>query len=98
MKKVLLNIWYWLKINLYIGIGHIWALIGIAFNDTGEHYDTVFEAIPYLNNGLSFLIVLSIIAGILNRKNEKFSLIQYIIMQGIMVLAWVMFYISNLVG
>ena len=98
MKKVLLNIWYWLKINLYIGIGHIWALIGIAFNDTGEHYDTVFKAIPYLNNGLSFLIVLSIIAGVLNRKNEKFSLIQYIIMQGIMVLAWVMFYISNLVG
>lgn len=98
MKNFLLNTWYWFEINVIIGFAHILAFIALAFNDTGEHYDTVIEAIPYIRNGLGILVVASIFAGLISKNRNKFNMIQYIIMQSVLVILWVMFYISNLVG
>lgn len=98
MKKFFSNVYNWMEVNVIIFLTHLFALFAIAFNDTSEHYDTVVEAIPYMAKGLGLLMIASIIAGIVIRKRENFSMVQYIIMQGITIGFWMLIYISSLVG
>lgn len=98
MKSFLKNLWYIIEINIILAIPHFFTLIAIAFNDTGEHYDTIIDAIPYIWNGLLVLNVTSIIMGFVYRKKQDFNVIQYIISQLLIIFLWVLFYVSNLVG
>ena len=98
MKKFLLNILYWLQINFFLIPFHFFSFLALAFNDSGEHYDTIIESLPYLRNGLSVIFLTSIGIMFLFRKKEKFNIYQYIILQAIVISLWVMYYINNLVG
>lgn len=98
MKKILLNILYWLQINFFLIPFHFLTLLGLAFNDSSEHYDTIIESLPYLRNGLSLIIFPSIGIAFLFRKKENFNMWQYLILQTALIILWGLYYINNLVG
>ena len=98
MKKFLLNILYWMEINFFLSFFHFLTLLVLAFNDSGEHYDTIIESLPYLRIGLSFIIFPSICIVFLFRKKENFNIFQYLILQTAIIILWGLYYINNLVG
>ena len=80
-------------------ICHIFALIGLAFNDSGVHYDNFFDAIPYMRNGLLLLIITSILMGIYyHKKKVNHNSIVYAILQSIVIILWIAYYVDNLVS
>lgn len=99
MKKIIKTIGDWIEINLILIFPHIFAFIGLAFNDTGVHYDNFFNAIPYMGNGLLLLMITSILMGIYyHKKKENHNSIVYAILQSIVIILWIAYYTDNLVG
>lgn len=98
MIKILLkNIGYIIVINAILFIAYIWALFGVAFNDTGTTYTTILDALPMIIFGVSPLFIGSIICGIISYKKYKINLIFYGIIQSIIITMTVIFYICNYV-
>ena len=97
MKKFLDNLFYWLEINLYLFLGHIWAFIGLAFNDVGVTYSNFISSISYIFNGLWLLLIGSIVFGVLFRKKKDFNIFIYIVLQLIIIILWIVWYSSSLI-
>lgn len=97
IKKFLINILYFFLINCFLFIGHIWALFGVAFNDTGVQYNTVFEAIPTILFGIAPIFIGSIIFVFVFRKKKDFIIYEFLILQLLVILGWGLFYIVNYV-
>lgn len=91
------NIFYIIEINLILFIAYIWALFGVAFNDTSVFYNNIIEALPTIIFGVLPLLVGSIILIIHFRKKENFNIIAVSIFQIIMVILALIFYITNYV-
>lgn len=68
MKKFFRNIWYFILINTFLFIGHIVALFGVAFNDTGVQYTNTIEALPTILISITPLLLGTIIFIFIFRK------------------------------
>ena len=100
MKKFFINLWYTIEINVMMALCHMFSFIPIAFNDTSISFNNIFEALPYTFRGNFLLIFVSICLGYYYKKNpekEEFDVKTYGIMQGVIILLWVMYYFSNLI-
>lgn len=97
MKKIFSNILYWIEINLFLLIGHIWAFIPIAFNDTSVSYNNFISSIPYILKGMSLLLIGSVLLGHSFRNKKDFNIYIYIVLQIIIIVLWVVYYSNNLI-
>ena len=97
MKKFIKNILYFVAINAILFICHIWALFGVAFNDTGVQYNNIGEAMRIILFGIVPLIIGSIILMNVFKKKKDFLIYQFLILQVIVIIGWGMFYIINYV-
>ncbi len=96
-KKTFSNIIYVCIINCCLFFGFIWALFGVAFNDTGVQYNTIIEALPTILFGIAPIVIGSIICIFVLRKKKDFNVYFCIISQLIIIIGWVLFYIVNYV-
>ena len=101
MKKIFKNffvtILYFCLINFLLFIGHFWAFAGVAFNDIGTQYNTIFEAVPVILLGIIPIIIGSIILIFIFRKKKNLIIYELIILQLLVIIGWVLFYIVNYV-
>ena len=97
MKKFIKNILYFVAINAILFICHIWALFGVAFNDTGVQYNNIGEAMHIILFGTVPLIIGSIILMNIFKKNKDFLIYQFLVLQALVIIGWGMFYIVNYV-
>ena len=97
MKKFIKNILYFVEINAILFICHIWALFGVAFNDTGVQYNSIGEAMHIMLFGIVPLNIGTIILVNVFKKNKDFLIYQFLILQVIIIISWGMFYIVNYV-
>ena len=97
MKKFIKNILYFVEINAILFICHIWALFGVAFNDTGVQYNNIGEAMHIILFGIVPLIIGSIILMNIFKKNKYFLVYQFLVLQVLVIIGWGMFYIVNYV-
>ena len=79
MKKFLINILYWLQINFFLFPFHFLTLMGLAFNDSDAHYDTIIESLPYLRNGLFLIVLTSIGIVFFYRKKELVPFFRFLV-------------------
>ena len=97
MKKFIKNVFYFIEINAILAICHFLALLGVAFNDAGDQYSNVFEALHIILFGTAPLIAGTIILINKFKKKEDFAKYTVSILQILLILAWAMYYIVNYV-
>ena len=97
MKKFAKNILYFLEINAALFICHILALFGVAFNDSGEQFENIFEGMHVILFGVLPLIIGSIIMINIFKKKKDFLIYQFLILQIPIIICWGIFYIINYV-
>jgi len=97
IKNFIINLFYFFIINCFLFIGHIWALFGVAFNDTGVHYNTISEAMPTILFGVAPIVLGSIIFIFVFRKKKNFIIYEFLILQLLVIVGWGLFYIVNYV-
>ena len=97
IKKFSKNIWYFILINAFLFIGHIVALFGVAFNDTGVQYANIIEALPTILICITPFLIGTIIFIFIFRKKKDFSIYHFLFLQTIIILGWIIFYIINYV-
>lgn len=98
MKKFIKNILYFIEINAILFICHIWALFGVAFNDTGVQYNNIGEAMNTILFGIVPLIIGTIFQANKFKKKKDFLLYQFLILQILVIVSWGMYYIVNYVS
>lgn len=97
IKKFFINLVYFFIINCFLFIGHIWALFGVAFNDTSVKYNTITEAIPTILFGIVPITLGSIIFLFVFRKIKDFIIYEFLILQLLVIIGWGLFYVVNYV-
>lgn len=97
LYKFGINIYYFCLINCFLAIGHIWAFFGIAFNDSGEYYDTIIEAMPTIIFFTAPIVLGSVIFIFVFKKAKYFIIYQFLILQLLVVLGWSLALIKNYV-
>ena len=95
MKKILTTIFMFFHVNTILLLANIWALIGVAFNDSGVTYSNFFELLPQLSICLLPLIIGSIVVIIKLSKKEEFYQTPVWIFQFFVVIVWVMSYVDT---
>ena len=95
VKKIFVTLGYICLTNCFLFIGHIWALFGVAFNDTGVQYNSVIEALPTILFGIAPITIGTIIFLFVFKRKKDFNIPIYLIIQAIIVILWVMYYVYN---
>ena len=98
MKNFFVNLFYFIQINCILFLCHIWALFGIAFNDTGVQFNNVFEAWDIILFGIMPLTIGSMVLGKLYKRKEDFNCKAFYIAQTLMIIGWIILYISAYVA
>ncbi len=93
--KFFKNVLYWVIANVILFIPHLFALFGVAFNDSGAVFDNFFQLLPPMLFCLGPFILGSVVLAILAKKYLKdFWLIPFCLLQWIEFLCWMMLYVN----
>ena len=93
IKTFFINFIYFILFNCIIFLGHVWALFGVAFNDSGVQYNTVLKAIPIILLGIAPILIASLIFIFIFKKKKSFSIYIFLILQSLVILGWILFYV-----